>query len=285
MIRFSTRLVITLVVSTVLLSGCSSTRLAYNQASWWAPWAARDYLPLDRSQRSLLRSQVNELRDWHCATEIPRYSDWLRQRQQDLDSQRPGEQQLELWLEDMQSAYRAVAQRLVIPAADLLATLDDDQVQRLKDNLAEKNRELKEQYREPSLTDQISDREERLLERLERWFGELNRDQQAMVAAWSEQRGEQNSGWLDNRQRWQDNLFASLEQRNQQGAFMDQMESLLLAPQLLQTPEYSQQSQQSRAQGITLAAELLGAADEQQIHHLQSELASLQRRIEGLDCS
>lgn len=268
----------------LLLSGCSSTRLAYNQASWWAPWVARDYIPLDSSQRSLLRSQVNTLRDWHCESEIPRYSDWLEQRRQDLGNARPGEAQLQLWLDELLAAYQTTTSRLLAPAAELLATLDDEQVERLQHNLAEKNRELEEQYREPPLADQISERESRLTERLEGWFGEINTEQRYLIGDWSQDRGNQNSGWLDNRLRWQQQLFSSLEQRDSEAAFTGELATLLLSPQTLHSPEYQRQSEQARSQGITLATALLASADEAQIDHLQAELASLQRRIDALDC-
>jgi len=274
-----------LILTVLFLAGCSSTRLAYNQVGWWAPWAARDYVSLDRSQRSLLREEIRAVRDWHCAEEIPAYADWFAARRADLTEGTPDEADAEQWLADALGAYDRLAEKITPGAIALLATLDDDQIDTLFESLEEKNRELEEEYRDPPLEEQIAGRAERLEERVENWFGSINDSQRAAIGEWSEVRGNQNSGWLDNRHRWQSELITALYQREDQNGFAEHMTLLIQSPEAVHTPEYSEQSQVARKEGVALAVRLLNEADEDQRKHLDGELARWQSRIAGLDCN
>ncbi|MDX1587732.1 MAG: DUF6279 family lipoprotein [Oleiphilaceae bacterium] len=276
--------ILLLVTLSLSLIGCSSTRLAYHQIGWWAPWVAREYVPLDRGQRGLMRSRVQSLRDWHCAREMPRYSQTLQQLREELGGPPPTAAELAGWLEQAQAAYQSLAQRMAPAAAELLATLDDSQVESLRENLAEKNRELEKKYREPALEDQIQERQERLIERLEKLFGPVNDQQRSLVGNWSQTLGNHNENWLDNRYRWQGELFAALEKRDQESRFSVQLAQLLESPRALYSPGYAEQSAWAREQGITLAANLLRSADREQMAHLDARLADWQSLLESLSC-
>lgn len=81
-------------------------------------------------------------------------------------------------------------------AVNLLKTLSDDQVQELARNMARDQRELEDEMLAGTGQETARARAERTSERLEHWLGSLNSQQQALVEAWSADRGRQTEIWL-----------------------------------------------------------------------------------------
>ena len=68
----SARLFITLLLLT-MLSACSSTTFLYNRLDFLIPWYLGDYVDLDRTQKQLLKSELQPFLAWHRSEELPDY--------------------------------------------------------------------------------------------------------------------------------------------------------------------------------------------------------------------
>ena len=194
----------------VLLAGCSSTKMAYRYADWGIVWWVDDYIPMTAEQESRLEQDIRGLRQWHCATELPRYSEWLAQLKSDVRSGNLSQPTVTHHQEQLLSFFPPLMERARPAATRLLSSLSDEQVQQLASNMEESQKELEDEFLADNPEQTREARAERTMERVERWLGSLNERQRDTVNAWSEGRGKQTEIWLEGRRNWQQALILSL---------------------------------------------------------------------------
>lgn len=169
----------------VLLSGCSVTRLAYNNAGVFLRWQANHYLDFEGEQTEELDRSLEALLRWHRAKALPQYARLADEaatrvargvRQEDLD-----------WSYDavMVQAREALG-AAAGEAAGLLDRLSEEQIRHLERRLAEGNREFAKEHVQGSMEERHKRRVKRNLDRLEEWFGPLSEAQAARVERYSE---------------------------------------------------------------------------------------------------
>lgn len=280
----STRWLCVLWVSLLILSGCSSTKMAYRYADWGAVWWVEDYVSLTDAQERKLTRDVDQLRQWHCANELPKYQQWLDVLQSDVRQRNLDPDAIAFHQEQLFDLFPPLLAKVTPIATDLLASLSDAQVRELADNMKERQRELEDEFLadEPATT--ASARAERTEERVERWLGELNDDQRAIVANWSAQRGQQTEIWLQGRRNWQVALLDVLERRREPG-FAADVERLIRDSGEIRGKEYQAMMADSRAALKTLMHDVMTAGDSAQFAHLHSRAAELNSDFEALTCS
>jgi hypothetical protein len=166
-------------------SGCSTVRLAYNQADHLAAWMADDYFDLNGEQEDAFRERFQRLHAWHRGNELPVYAAVLDDVQQRL---RAGARADDVaWLVGtVQSRYRALVEHGAADAAQLLATLSDAQVDAARRRCERANRKYaRENGVGATAEEQRKLRARRHLERIEHWTGSLDAMQAERVRALS----------------------------------------------------------------------------------------------------
>lgn len=268
----------------LLLTGCSSTKLAYRYADWGIVWWVDDYIAMTGEQEAQLEQDILDLRDWHCSTELPRYSRWLTELKKDVRAGELDKATVTHHQEQLFSFFPPVADRAKPLATRLLSSLSDDQVRQLADNMADSQAELEEEFLadDPEQTRQA--RAERTRERVERWLGALNDTQADTVEHWSDARGRQTEIWLQGRRNWQQALLDALENRQEDG-FPGQIDYLIDNNDEVRGPEYQQMMAGSRESIANLMTDLLQEADQQQLDHLLERASSLRGDFNALACT
>jgi hypothetical protein len=262
----------------LLLSACSRFGLAYRNLDWLLPWRLNDYLALDREQQTWLRPRLQAHLDWHCGVELPRYLDWLQRTRRLLDQPRPDARQLAAQFSEADAALQRIAVQITPTAVELLQGLNPKQVAELYAALDEDNREDREDFLDPPLALQISERAERMEQRLRPWLGRLNAEQRARIAHWAREMGGQHRLWLDNRLRWQTELRAALEARRS-ADFPARLTRLLQERENFYDTSYPERYRRSRQALAELFSELLGSADARQRERLRQRLHNLGRDL------
>ncbi|MBW7472704.1 DUF6279 family lipoprotein [Marinobacter sp. F4218] len=280
----SIRWIAIICASLMIVSGCSSTRTAYRYADWGIVWWVEDYVTLTDAQAAQLNAGIDQLRQWHCSRELPRYGRWLESletdvRQRDLDPDTIAYHQEQLF-----GFFPPLLDKATPIATDLLASLTDAQVRELAENMEDSQREREEEYLSDSMNETASARAERTEERVERWLGDLNGTQKRIVAEWSEQRGRQTEIWLEGRRKWQLALLEALERRNAPG-FAADVERLIKDSEEIRGEEYQAMMVDSRAAMKTLMHDLIEAGNSTHLAHLQNRAAELNSDFEALTCS
>lgn len=262
----------------LLLAGCGTVKLLYDRMDWLLPWYIGRYVDLTGDQRELLDQRLAGLQDWHRRTQLPQYTDWLRELGDDLaDGLTPAElnhhehRLIHFWSELMR--------RLAPDMAAVLATLSMEQRDRLFESLAERNRRYQRRYVDPPPRRVADRRTEQTRERLEYWLGGITAEQIAIIRDWVRRfapLGERNLAF---RRHWQQQLRGLVDGR----ATADFGPPLAV---LLTAPEDGQPLTDTRSQVRELMRDLLLMLDRslssRQRQHLLDRLSALAEDFEQL---
>tara|TARA_R110002096_G_scaffold283952_1_gene477959 strand:- start:351 stop:1220 length:870 start_codon:yes stop_codon:yes gene_type:complete len=277
------RIVSIALLGLLLLGGCSSTKMAYRYADWGIVWWVDDYIPMTAEQESRLEQDIHDLRQWHCATELPRYSEWLAQLKSDVRSGNLSQSTVTHHQEQLLSFFPPLMERARPAATRLLSSLSDEQVQQLASNMEESQKELEDEFLADDPEQTREARAKRTMERVERWLGALNGRQRGTVNAWSEDRGKQTEIWLEGRRNWQQALIDALETRNSDG-FSEQVRYLMNNYEEVRGKRYQRMMSDSRTAMAGLMADLLQQADQRHLDHLLEQAESMRGDFDTLAC-
>ncbi|MHA7924679.1 MAG: DUF6279 family lipoprotein [Marinobacter sp.] len=266
------------------LAGCSSTKLAYRYADWGIVWWVEDYVSLTADQKQQLNSDIEQLRQWHCSAELPRYQAWLDELESDVSNNPPDQATVEYHKQQLFSFFPSLLERATPVATNLLSNLSDEQVQELADNMAQSQREMEEEFLADSPEATAEARAERTAERVERWLGELNSKQRDIVRQWSANRGAQTEIWLQGRKNWQLALLEILEGRDEP-TFEAELEYLILNSEEVRGEAYKAMMAESRAAMASLMHDLILAGDNTTLANLQNRAVELNNDFGALTCS
>ena len=267
-----------------LLAGCSSTKMAYRYADWGIVWWVDDYIPMTAEQESRLEQDIRGLRQWHCATELPRYSEWLAQLKSDVRSGNLSQSTVTHHQEQLLSFFPPLMERARPAATRLLSSLSDEQVQQLASNMEESQKELEDEFLADNPEQTREARAERTMERVERWLGSLNERQRDTVNAWSEGRGKQTEIWLEGRRNWQQALIDALATRDSDD-FSDRVHYLMSNYEEVRGERYQRMMSKSRAAMAGLMTDLLQQADQRHLDHLLEKATTMQGDFDTLACT
>jgi hypothetical protein len=257
----------------LLLSSCSVTRLAYNNADVFLRWQANHYFDFQDEQSDELDRAIAATLAWHRPAALPRYAKLAEEaavrvsrgiRQEDLD-----------WSYD---AVRAqVREALGVAAGEaggLLDRLSPEQIGHFERRLAEGNREFAKERMHGTLEERHKRRVKRNVDRLEEWFGPLGEAQAARVRLYSE-RAPFSAGLRDrDRKRRQGEFVAMLrakEATRRLAAWAQDWEGG-------REPAYGESSQATRAEYTKLLLDLDRTLSAEQREHVAARL----RRFAGL---
>jgi len=277
------RIVSIALLGLLLLGGCSSTKMAYRYADWGIVWWVDDYIPMTAEQESRLKQDIHDLRQWHCATELPRYSEWLAELKSDVRSGDLSQSTVTHHQEQLLSFFPPLMERARPATTRLLSSLSDEQVQQLASNMEKSQKELEDEFLADDPEQTREARAKRTMERVERWLGALNERQRDTVNAWSEGRGQQTKIWLEGRRNWQQALIDALETRNSDG-FSEQVRYLMNNYEEVRGKRYQRMMSDSRTAMAGLMADLLQQADQRHLDHLLEQAESMRGDFDTLAC-
>ncbi len=199
-----------LLLALIGLAGCSGTRLAYNNAESVVRWMADDYFALKGAQEEDFDARLARFHAWHRSEELPRYSALLTSAGDKL-AQGLTQQEL-LWAWDSVLArYRRMGEQAAPELAAVLVTLTPAQFERLDEKFAKSNAEYAKKYLSGTEAEQRERRDERNLELMREWFGDLSKEQEAGLNSSSAGLPLLYAQRLQNRQRRQREFVALLK--------------------------------------------------------------------------
>lgn len=168
-----------------LLSGCSATRLIYNNADVFLRWQAGSYLDLHGEQREEADARIAAFLDWHRAHALPEYARLANEAAARL-GRRLSREDLVWGYDSVRMQARIAARALAGEMAGLLDRLDAGQVAHFGERIAEDNRKFAKEHLAGSDAERRRRRYKRTVERLEDWVGSLSDAQEERVRQYSE---------------------------------------------------------------------------------------------------
>ncbi|WP_252738175.1 DUF6279 family lipoprotein [Marinobacter salexigens] len=257
--------------------------MAYRYADWGIVWWVEDFISLSQAQEQRLNADIERLKQWHCSTELPRYRAWLNNIDNDLVSGKPNPEAVSRLQDQLVSFFPPLMQSITPVAISLLSSLSDEQVRELAGNMEENHKKLKEEFLAGDAESIAQARAERTMERAERWLGNLNDSQQAIINIWSESRTGQTKIWLEGRRNWQKALLVALENRRE-AAFEHEISELINNPEAGRGDAYAQRTDEGMAAMSSLIQDLLQASQPSQRDHLAQRTSELNGDFKALTC-
>ena len=190
-----------LLLITLLISSCS-TKFAYNYLDWAIEWYIEDLVTLNNDQEWDVTEAAESTLAWHRKNQLPFYIKTLNEAE-DAFKQGISLKFLKRFYFSHEKGWMDLKYHITPTLAGLLKTLDDHQVNELEQNMKEQEEELVSKYVDKPQQELVSERTERMIDRLEPWIGELSKQQIQLVVNWSHQVKTTTNQWSSSRQQWQ----------------------------------------------------------------------------------
>ncbi len=192
-----------------VLAACSSIQLGYNHADTLLLYALDDYLDLDDGQEALARARVRALLDWHRATQLRGYAEWIEAVQGKVSAPISASDVLALQ-DDLYARLAALGERAAPDLAALALTLTPAQLDRFATKLANDTSKARRELVRFAGRESLDERVKRYTERAEAWLGRLHAPQRELIRSALAVQPSQHQLWMDERERRQQDLLGVL---------------------------------------------------------------------------
>ncbi len=155
-------------------------RFAYNRAPELVYWWLDGYADFDDAQKPRVRRAIGDWFAWHRRTQLTDYADLLARGEAEALADTTPERACQWW-GDLNQRVDAAAERMVVPAADLLLTLTPEQIAHIERRYAHFNDDFRDDYLQPDPADRERATEKRTVERAEMLYGRLDARQRALI--------------------------------------------------------------------------------------------------------
>ncbi len=172
--------IIGLLLALLLLQGCSTVRIGYNQAPDLLYWWIDGYFDVNEAQTPRLRDELAKLHQWHRSSELPRYASLLQKTQQLAPAEVSGPQVCALYDEVRTLTDRLLA-RALGPAAELAITLTPAQLEHLQRKFDKNNQEYVRDFQRGNAAERQERRLKTALERSETSYGGMEEAQVSVI--------------------------------------------------------------------------------------------------------
>lgn len=172
--------IIGLLLTALLLSGCSAVRLGYNSSPSLVYWWLDGYFDFDGAQSLKVRADLQSAQDWHRKTELP----LLVQLLKDLQTMAPKQvtsEQVCLKVNSLQTRIQAPLERMVPTISAIAPTLQAAQLEQISREFDKRNRKWREEWIDGTLAERTDRRVSNIVERTESFYGTLTAAQVALI--------------------------------------------------------------------------------------------------------
>jgi Family of unknown function (DUF6279) len=196
-----------LLAAFLLLSGCSMTEMAYDNAYWLIRNRIDAYFDLTGEQEEFVDARLKVLVRWHRYEELPRYADELA-RFSNAISDGMTRAELEDFFDSLNRARLRVVEKSLPDLAEFLAMVGAGQMREFDARVRESIEEDMERL-SLSSEERRGQRSEDIIEALEPWFDEFTDQQKRRIHALSGALPDIFPQWMDQRKR-RHNAFIQL---------------------------------------------------------------------------
>ena len=210
-----------LLAAVTLLAGCSSVRLAYNNASQLSWWWVDGYVDFSREQAPQVKLALDGFVDWHRGTQLPAYAALLARVQGPILEPLNGDQTCR-WQAEVREQLEPALQRALALAAEQLPGLGETQFKHIEVKQAKSLDEAREAFLQTDPGERLTASVKRTVERAERLYGRLDDAQRRLVRAGVLASPFDPALWLKERQRRQRELLVTLRRLVAERADVDQ---------------------------------------------------------------
>jgi Family of unknown function (DUF6279) len=272
-------------VLAVLLAGCSSLRLGYNNGPQLAWWWLDGYVDFSREQAPQVKQGIDRWFEWHRATQLGDYAALLAAaREEALADTTPA--RACRWQAQLRDALEPALERALELAADLLPGLGEAQLRHLEQRYAKVNDEMRGDFLQPDPAVRARESVQRTVERAERLYGSLAEAQKLVIAEGVAASPFDPERWLADRERRQRDTLQVLRRLLTERADRDQrlaaLRTLVARAEVSPDREYRAYQQQLAAYNCAFAARIHNATTPAQRRQAQQTLQGWEQDLRAL---
>ena len=267
----------------MLCAGCSAIKLGYDHADWYLRYKINDYTSFNARQKEDIRKEVAAYMLWHRKNALPEYAAFLQNVYVAVqqDGRLKAEDVARLRSE-YSRLYKKTVAPAIRPAAHLLSTIDNRQIEELCKTFADKNRKQKEETLYGSEQKNIVMRAERNIDMVEKLTGRLSRDQKEKIRALSLHIPFANKYFIENRETSQAGLIALLNNKAGEEKIAAFLMSWINSPEAARTPQQQLAIQSYENAMDEMTARIFELLTARQKEHLRKEIMSYIKDIQKL---
>jgi hypothetical protein len=234
----------------LLIAGCSALRIVYSQADHILAWRADDYFDFDPHQKQEFNARIERLLEWHRRDQLPEYANFVNTA---VGKARPGlgREDVVWFIEGFKARYRVIVNRGIPDAAELLATLQPEQLAVLQKRWDKDNRKfVAERELDGGIEKRKRARLKRTLAQITDWTGSLTREQEHRIEALLDRVPLSEHLRHQDRIRRQQEFLELLKLRANAAEFRPRLQAWLLDWEQGRAPEYARLSNEALEQRI-----------------------------------
>ncbi len=257
------RIIATLLLPLLLLSGCSAVRFTYGQAPLLAYWWLDGYVDFSGEQTPRVKAALEDYMAWHRSTQLPDYAQLLV-RLQAMAQDRVTPAQVCSMADELQRRLELAYERAVPAMAEIVRGFSPAQIDHLEKRFQRDNYEMARDYLQPDPAARAEASLKRTVDRAESIYGTVEDDQRALLAAGLEASPFDPQRWAEERRARQRDILRTLRQLLADKADQPAFEAALraFAVQATQSPraDYRQYRQRLIEANCVLTAQFHNSA-------------------------
>ena len=261
-----------LVACVMLLASCSSTKMAYELLDWVAMWKIDRMVPLKSQQRSQVKDDIHAIHEWHRATQLPRYADYLEDLQKRLDPVSVTAEQIHAETDQIQLMVDDILERAIPKAAVTISGLTDEQVAALLENITEERQEYIDENIKPGEKKRRAKSAQEVKDHFRRFLGRLSDEQEKWIDDWSKQLVPYTELVAEQQILWQEHLAKYLALRENRQLLEQGLHDLMLYRTDDWNAELQEAADTNQVLSYALIAKVLNNASAKQKEHLTKRL-------------
>ena len=272
-------------VLAVLLAGCSSLRLGYNNGPQLAWWWLDGYVDFSREQAPQVKQGIDRWFEWHRATQLGEYVALLTVAGAEVLADTTPARACR-WQLQLRDAMDPALERALELAADLLPGLGEPQLRHLEQRYAKANDEMRADFLQADLALRARESLKRTVERAERLYGDLAEAQKLVIAEGVAASPFDPERWLADRERRQRDTLQVLRRLLAERADRDQrlaaLRTLVARAEVSPDRDYRAYQQRLATYNCAFAARIHNATTPAQRRQAQRTLQGWEQDLRAL---
>jgi hypothetical protein len=164
----------------LLLSGCNTIKLSYNNAQELTYWWLDGYVNFGAGQKPLVKAELAALHEWHRFNEIPTYIALLDHMQRKVQHDTTSDQICEV-AEKVRMRFRVLNLQLEPMVENIAPSLSGEQLAHMEKRFQRNNRKWRAEWLEGSDEAREAHRLKLAIKRAEMLYGHLNEQQREIL--------------------------------------------------------------------------------------------------------
>lgn len=177
---FSYRSKAVFIVAFVVMVASCSVKTMYKQLDYLIPSYVEGMVSLDNLLEEKVEQRTLVLLNWHRNTQLHQYATWLRVFQHDANDQLTEEKMLQ-HIATLDNFWQSLSLKISEEMARLLPLLNAGQRKELFSNIADKNKDFREENVDVDKNKRIDQYSDRMLDSYETWLDDLTDEQESAV--------------------------------------------------------------------------------------------------------